>query len=409
MPLETAKRWDADEALVRAPKDRRNKTAHNPQAVTAEVWCIIRDIGTIDTANMTVMIKADLFASWFDERLRPYYDETENLIDWDHCWSPRYDIANKTPDLVCDPFKYDVLDENNQQMMCWLSINGTIDNSMDLKKFPFDWDDIEIIMDASNVMKAPEIDELDFVPVRNCLKNRVAEHVLQFGNSFDPVEDMLQFDVFALETQRGIFTMGEVEFAQINYKVKVLRKPLMIAVKVIFPLFMCGILSLSPLQMDPISEYVDRINYIVVMFLAISAFLFVIDGETPSTPYLKTLDYLVSVTTSSALMLGGETMAVRYLRDAGIWDCDPELSRAERDDACSAFDGKFGETISIFFVGSFLFFFVKAVLDFRTLAAGKRFDKRSLHEGSSVRDLISEQPHAPMPQSGMSIMDGSVI
>ena len=45
------------------PCDDRNSTAANPDAVTAEVWCIIKDIGQIDTKTMTVIIKTDLYAS----------------------------------------------------------------------------------------------------------------------------------------------------------------------------------------------------------------------------------------------------------------------------------------------------------------------------------------------------------
>ena len=96
---------------------------------------------------------------------------------------------------------------------------------MDLRKFPFDHDEIEIFMDASNVMKAPDIDELDFRPVRDCSLNPVADYNLQFGNMYDPVEDMLEFTVFELETTRNILKVGQVKFPQINFRIKVSVRP----------------------------------------------------------------------------------------------------------------------------------------------------------------------------------------
>ena len=58
-----------------APLDARNKDllpddaeildmdpAEAADAVTAECWCIIKDIGAIDTVTFTVTIKADMYA-----------------------------------------------------------------------------------------------------------------------------------------------------------------------------------------------------------------------------------------------------------------------------------------------------------------------------------------------------------
>ena len=119
--------------------------------------------------------------------------------------------------------------------MCWLSVIGPISNRMDLRRFPFDFDDIEIVMDASNVDNAPDISELDFRPVAHPELNPVADNVLTFSNMYDPVTDLLEFSVYELETVRSIFKVGQVKFPQINYKVKVMRKPTMFIAKAIFP------------------------------------------------------------------------------------------------------------------------------------------------------------------------------
>ena len=88
-------------------------------------------------------------------------------------------------------------------------------------------------MDATNVMKAPDITELDLRPVRDCSLNKIADYHLSFGNQYDPVEHMLEFSVHGLETTRTIHKIGEVGFAQINFRVKVVRKPRMMVMKVL--------------------------------------------------------------------------------------------------------------------------------------------------------------------------------
>jgi hypothetical protein len=341
---------------------------------------------------MTVMIKCDLYASWYDERLREWY----GFIEWDKTWFPRFDCANKTPDAIIDEMKCDRLNDDSAQMLCWLSVNGAIYNVMNLRKFPFDCDAIEIFMDASNVAKAPEITELDFRPVSDCNENRVADYNSQFGSMYDPVEHMLEFTVTGLQTCRGVHMVGQVEFAQVNFMIHVVRKPMMMVMKVVFPLFLCGILSLSPTQMDPITDYIDRINYAVMMFLATSAFLFVIEAQTPTTPYMKTLDYLIGITVNVAMLVGLETMIIRYLVFKGYWECDDKTSYFERDDQCSNFDEKFADYVGIGFVVSFVVVCISGIMSADHMFTSVK-SKKELHDQSTLVDHSGQPVLANFP------------
>jgi hypothetical protein len=354
--------------------------------VVAEVWCIIKDIGKIDTATMTVEIKVDLYASWYDNRLKG-----REYIEWDEVWHPTYALANATVDAVSDDIKCDKLVDDDL-FMCWLSVVGPISNRMDLRAFPFDFDDIEVIMDASNVDNAPDISELDFRPVAHPELNPVADYVLTFSNMYDPVRDMLEFSVFELETQRSIFRVGQIKFPQINYRIKVMRKPKMALAKAILPLFLTGLISLPPLQMDITKGYTDRVNYCVTMFLATCAFVYVIEGDTPSTPYLKTLDKLMGVTIIVPLSLCLETMFVKWRSDVGAIDCviDPTKTSALGSDivenTCTDIDRAFGMFITLGFTVSFLLILGKALFDFYQVSAGLKFEKHELHSHAKVYD-----------------------
>jgi hypothetical protein len=276
-------------------------------------------------------------------------------------------------------------------MMCWLSVNGAIYNVMDLRKFPFDRDAIEIFMDASNVMKAPDLKELDFRPVRDCSMNDIADYNMQFGNMYDPVEDMLEFTVYGLSTTRAIHKIGQVEFAQVNFAIKIVRKPFSMVMKVVVPLFLCGVLSLAPMQMNVIDDFIDRINYAVVMFLATSAFLFVIESQTPTTPYMKTLDYLIAITVNIAIAVGVESMVIKYLADKGYWECD-----GGQVDQCSRFDEKFADYMALIFAVSFVAVTISGILSAERLFETPR-TRDELHEQSTLADLTGQPVLAKFP------------
>jgi hypothetical protein len=346
--------------------------------MVAETWLIIRDIGKIDTVNMRVDIKCNLYASWYDPRLR-----TVEYIDWDESWHPTFCLANATAetDANWEEIRCDRLDEEKSQFMCWLSVTGPIINRMDLRTYPFDFDEIEIIMDASNVDNAPDIRELDFVPLAR--PNPVASNVFTFGELYDPQPDMLEFTVFALETDRTLYKIKQIAFAQINYKIRVMRKPAMILSKHIFPLFLTGIIALPPYQMDPIKDYTDRMEYSVVMFIATSAFIFIVDEDTPSTPYMKTIDKLVTLTVLMSMLVGLESMLVKFKSDSGEWDCDIDNTTY---DTCAEFDNFFGKILALAYTLTFMIIFGHALFQFHVIAAGKDFDKAKLHATQIVRN-----------------------
>ena len=81
--------------------------------------------------------------SWHDERLKKHI----GLIDWEQCWKPRFDCANRTHDGEVE-IRCDVLEAESAKFMCWVAINGTVFNPMDLNSFPFDYDDIVLVMDG---------------------------------------------------------------------------------------------------------------------------------------------------------------------------------------------------------------------------------------------------------------------
>ena len=144
--------------------------------------------------------------------------------------------------------------------------------------------------------------------------------------------------------------------------------------------------------MDIIKGYTDRIEYCVTMFLAACAFVYVVEGDTPSTPYLKTLDKLIGVTVLVPLALGIETMFIKWRADMGALDCDIDLTKTSTlgsdivDNACTGFDRIFSLLVTLSFTISFVIILGKALYEFFQVSAGLRFDKKSLHANARVVD-----------------------
>ena len=128
------------------------------------------------------------------------------------------------------------------------------------------------------------------------------------------------------------------------------------------------------------------------MFLATCAFVYVIEGDTPSTPYLKTLDKLMGVTIIVPLSLCLETMFVKWRSDVGAIDCviDPTKTSALGSDivenTCTDIDRAFGMFITLGFTVSFLLILGKALFDFYQVSAGLKFEKHELHSHAKVYD-----------------------
>eukprot|EP00670_Eutreptiella_braarudii_P023908 CAMPEP_0174357436 /NCGR_PEP_ID=MMETSP0811_2-20130205/36016_1 /TAXON_ID=73025 ORGANISM="Eutreptiella gymnastica-like, Strain CCMP1594" /NCGR_SAMPLE_ID=MMETSP0811_2 /ASSEMBLY_ACC=CAM_ASM_000667 /LENGTH=168 /DNA_ID=CAMNT_0015490259 /DNA_START=14 /DNA_END=520 /DNA_ORIENTATION=+ len=71
-------------------------------------------------------------------------------------------------------------------------------------------------------------------------------------------------------------------------------------------------------QWDFSENLIDRTNFVATMFLAISAFLWVIDAETPRTPYLKSLDKVTVIAIAATVLIAIETIAIKQLTLWGL-------------------------------------------------------------------------------------------
>jgi len=86
--------------------------------------------------------------------------------------------------------------------------------------------------------------------------------------------------------------------------------------KMVSVLSMLSILTLAAIKMDPITEYSDRMGYIMTVFLAIVAFAFVVSSSTPLMPYLTILDKLTIASYALTFLVGVETLIVALIAEA---------------------------------------------------------------------------------------------
>jgi hypothetical protein len=97
-------------------------------------------LGAIDTVACSAFVKLRVFMYWCDDR----------LIDWKEpevpgaLWGPLFNLHNSLGDMQVTQDEFILIDPKIGKVRRVFQYEGTIDNHMDLHRFPFDSDVIEI-------------------------------------------------------------------------------------------------------------------------------------------------------------------------------------------------------------------------------------------------------------------------
>jgi hypothetical protein len=111
---------------------------------------------------------------------------------------------------------------------------------------------------------------------------------------------------------------------------------------------------------------------------------------------MKTLDYLIGITVNVAMLVGLETMIIRYLVFKGYWECDDKIRYFERDDQCSNFDQKFADYVGIGFVVSFVVVCISGIMSADHMFTSVK-SKTELHDQSTLVDHSGQPVLANFP------------
>lgn len=184
---------------------------------------------------------------------------------------------------------------------------------MDLRSYPFDIDDVDIILnslqfDSYGYIGSSLTFKLTPYECGNCC--------ILFMPLFNPNSGgLLEWEMTKLSTTNCLVGKQPnwAQWWQLEFHIQIRRNILPCMLKIVLPLFLASLMSFSPLQWDPVEDGKDRMDFSVNMFLATSAFLYLIDGETPNTPYLKCMDKITVLSVLVTVLVAIESMIVRHL------------------------------------------------------------------------------------------------
>jgi hypothetical protein len=192
---------------------------------------------------------------------------------------------------------------------------GTFMEQFQLHSYPFDVQDLTVIMDMSFALKEDAI----FVPWSE-------SYSLEAGGELSMDKSFLRFNrafsaIPEFHARRVLveFTVKENCWSQLKFRIQMVRKPEGTLGRVAI---LCCLLSLSSLcafSMDPLTNHADRAGFLMTLILAFVAFQFTVTSSLPKTAYLTVLDkYTLASFTFLTLMLG--TLSVVEHVYAGIED-----------------------------------------------------------------------------------------
>jgi len=169
----------------------------------------------------------------------------------------------------------------------------TFDPGNATAKFPFDSADVDVIIDGCDDYLHDGLLDLRVAPEesihRDCFGPQDGgQKALKINEQFHP-EDLQEWTLGLLQLKE-IETKWSRTYRRLNLRLSLRRNPIYYMVKVVIVVALLNLLATSAFALETVDAGADRLMFSATMFLATTAFLFVVGSELPKTPYLHSLD-----------------------------------------------------------------------------------------------------------------------
>ncbi len=268
------------------------------------------DISEIDGAKETFTVTAYLDVEWTDPRLSftPKGEGNIRLYKPTDIWTPGIEIINAEKL------------EDQQPLLCTVTSDGTVyssrrvvallNNQMDLRRFPFDRQQMKFIVESSRY----GTNDLVLVPDPN--QSGLGEDIVSRGWNYHPLSWKVAVEPFA--------HTGEA-YSRLTFNFEAERNPYYFIWKIIFPTIIFVFLTWSVFWLQVHDVQITLLVSITVLLTAV-AFGNVADPLLPKLGYRTWLDnfqlgsflFMVATVVETiavyALNLGGETVRAEKAR-----------------------------------------------------------------------------------------------
>jgi hypothetical protein len=272
------------------------------EQVLAEVQMIVDHVGPFDLIAGKVNVKLEVIVNWKDPRIQSVLEAGRPDV-----WRPKLNIFNRTSSMNRTETKMFFRDG-----ICGLNMimEGPITVAVGdgLKTFPFDNLHVEIIVDAKDDYMHEGVLDLRIAPQesihRECFgPQKGGQKAVKFETNYNPIATSSEWLLCGMQVKEVTATWTR-RYKRLSLNLDFARQPFYYVIKIVLVLLMLNLLCLTAFVINPLDGLPDRLSFIATMFLATTAFLFVISSDLPRTTYLNQLDKLIFLSFTVQFLCG---------------------------------------------------------------------------------------------------------
>ncbi len=260
---------------------------HPPgQPIDVNVSFYVSNLGSLDQSSETFTVSGYLLATWQDPRLifTPEPNETSRTLESGKYWTPSLELINITS-LSDTRENASVAPDGT---VSWYSrIGCTLSSDFNLKRFPFDSQNLKVIVESL----AHSEEEV-----------RLILDAKKSGVNADSYVSLSEWPTIHLESisGRSHFAPEDTHYSRITWSLITMRNSGFYVWKVLLPLLLISMLSWAVFWIDP-KEFSTQVTIAVTNLLTIVAFLFLTNDSLPRVGYLTWLDIYTLICMSGVL------------------------------------------------------------------------------------------------------------
>ena len=257
-------------------------------------YCI-EQINNVDTISSRANIKIAVCFYWTDSRMIGYTGQ--NLPE--DIWGPWFACYQSTPDLNQYSRAFALVDPAVGRLKRTVCLEGDIINSMNVRKFPYDLDDITLDMWTASSYRTNDGSLSSTLAKGRNYDLREMSPKLGEGKWISmTVKELPEWDILGVATKTkstpALGDTGGQLTSDFSLRIQVARKTSYYMWKAIVPVWLLALLSMKTYTY-PVEELGDRDAYISTLVLATFAMTYVTAGFLPKTDFLTAVDKVTIV------------------------------------------------------------------------------------------------------------------
>ena len=354
-------------------------------------------VAKIDTVEGSAWVMFKIIFYWTDLRLAGW--EQDDLPG--KLWGPVLTLENGLSDFTMDQEQFVVSNRNTGRMKRLLKYCGFVDNPMDLARFPFDLDELDLQFNSNSTFWSFDRERFSSLTkgrtyrLRQIREPGEGEWLVRYWDGKVQEWDLLGVSTLINERPPNAFG-AETTYVTLSFHVA--RKSSFYFWKALMPLYLLTALNLFSALSFETDNLSDRIATTATFFLAAFAMLYVVGSSLPKTDFLTRIDLIILITTFSLAVIGLGSCLIAWVHT--IYGADVAWF-------CNVALGVFALAVNM--IGNIAALLPLQKQQHAAIAASKATETIYDAEPGAVRSTFSYIPLNDIPKAdAMSSSDGKI-